>query len=355
MHEVRRILNKALSGERLTESDGVTLLESADLLPVGKAAEAVRRKRHPENVVSFVIDRNINYTNVCLSRCRFCAYYRDESAPDAYVLTYDQILDKVEELVEQGGTQVLIQGGLHPNLDLGYYLGMLQAIKSRFNIQIHSFSPPEIVHLARKSGKSVHETLALLQSHGLDSVPGGGAEILVNRVRRAISPYKISWEEWIDVMLQAHALGMRTTATMMFGTCETVAERVRHLVRLREAQDRTGGFTAFIPWTYQPLNTELGGSGTTAVDYLKMLAVSRLMLDNFSNVQASWVTQGAKIAQVALSFGANDFGSTMLEENVVRAAGAVHRVPLEEILRVIRDAGFQPVQRTTTYEIIRYF
>ncbi|RJX21074.1 MAG: dehypoxanthine futalosine cyclase [Desulforudis sp.] len=355
MHEVWRILNKALAGERLTESDGVTLLESADLLPVGKAAEAVRRKRHPENVVSFVIDRNINYTNVCLSRCRFCAYYRDESAPDAYVLTYDQILDKVEELVEQGGTQVLIQGGLHPNLDLGYYLGMLQAIKSRFNIQIHSFSPPEIVHLARKSGKSVHETLALLQSHGLDSVPGGGAEILVNRVRRAISPYKISWEEWIDVMLQAHALGMRTTATMMFGTCETVAERVRHLVRLREAQDRTGGFTAFIPWTYQPLNTELGGSGTTAVDYLKMLAVSRLMLDNFSNVQASWVTQGAKIAQVALSFGANDFGSTMLEENVVRAAGAVHRVPLEEILRVIRDAGFQPVQRTTTYEIIRYF
>ncbi|MHB8306578.1 MAG: cyclic dehypoxanthinyl futalosine synthase [Candidatus Desulforudaceae bacterium] len=354
MDQVHRILGKAVSGERLTEQEGVTLLGSDAFLPLGKAAYIARRQRHPEGVVTFVIDRNINYTNVCLSRCRFCAYYRDESATDAFVLTYDQVLDKVRELLEVGGTQLLIQGGLHPHLDLDYYLGMLNAIKSRYQVHIHSFSPPEIVHLARRSGKSVKETLAVLQAHGLDSLPGGGAEILVDRVRREISPHKISWEEWMDVMLQAHSLGMRTTATMMFGTCETLEERVRHLVRLRDAQDRTGGFTAFIPWTFQPMNTELGSAGATAVDYLKMLAVSRLMLDNFDNIQASWVTQGPKVAQVALAFGANDFGSTMLEENVVRAAGAAYRVPLDEILRVIRDAGFRPAQRNTGYAIIRY-
>lgn len=356
MPELREVLEKAAAGGRLTEDEGAVLLESADLLDLGRAADLARRRRHPEGRVTFVIDRNINYTNVCVSACRFCAFYRAPDAPEAYVLSVGEVIEKIGELVRLGGTQVLIQGGLHPELGLEYYTGMLGAIKARFDdIQVHSFSPPEIVHLARREGLAVRELLAALWEAGLDSVPGGGAEILVDRVRRFISPRKISWREWMDVMYAAHELGMRTTATMMFGTVETPAERARHLVRLREAQDRTGGFTAFIPWSYQPPNTELGGDPAGSHEYLKVLAVSRLMLDNFPNVQASWVTQGAKVAQVALSFGANDFGGTMLEENVVRAAGAAHRVPLAEIIRVIRDAGFVPAQRTTEYEILHEF
>lgn len=356
MLELRDVLNKAAAGERLSEAEGTALLESGDLLAVGRAADLARRRRHPDSRVTFVVDRNINYTNVCASACRFCAFYRSPDAPDAYVLTVEEILDKIGELVRQGGTQVLIQGGLHPGLGLEYYTGMLEAIKARFDgVQVHSFSPPEIVHLARREGLTVRALLVALRAAGLDSVPGGGAEILVDRVRRLISPRKISWREWMDVMHIAHELGMRTTATMMFGTVETPAERIRHLVRLREAQDLTGGFTAFIPWSYQPPNTELGGPAAASHEYLKVLAVSRLLLDNFPNVQASWVTQGPKVAQVALSFGANDFGGTMLEENVVRAAGVAHRVPLAEIIRVIRDAGFVPAQRTTEYRILREF
>ncbi|ACA59603.1 cyclic dehypoxanthinyl futalosine synthase [Candidatus Desulforudis audaxviator] len=356
MPELRDVLEKAAAGRRLSEEEGTALLESADLLDVGRAADLARRRRHPEGRVTFVIDRNINYTNVCVSACRFCAFYRSPDAPDAYVLSVEEIIEKIGELVRLGGTQVLIQGGLHPELGLEYYIGMLEAVKARFDgLQVHSFSPPEIVHLARREGLSVRTLLAALRAAGLDSVPGGGAEILVDRVRRLISPRKISWREWMDVMYAAHELGMRTTATMMFGTVETPAERVRHLVRLREAQDRTGGFTAFIPWSYQPPNTELGGEAAGSHEYLKVLAVSRLMLDNFPNVQASWVTQGPKVAQVALSFGANDFGGTMLEENVVRAAGAAHCVPLAEIIRMIRDAGFVPAQRTTEYRILREF
>jgi cyclic dehypoxanthinyl futalosine synthase len=354
--ETRVLLDKAASGGRLSESEGLALLESADLLSLGRAADRVRRRWHPEGWVTFVIDRNINYTNVCVSACRFCAFYRQPGSPEAYLLTHDQVLEKIGELAALGGTQVLIQGGLHPELDLDYFRGMFRAIKARYPaIQVHSLSPPEIVHLARREGLSVRDLLIDLRDAGLDSLPGGGAEILVDRVWRLISPRKISWREWRDVMITAHELGMRTTATMMFGTVETPAERIRHLVRLRETQDRTGGFTAFIPWSYQPANTALGGRAAGSVDYLRILAVSRLMLDNFPNIQASWVTQGAKVGQIALTFGANDFGGTMLEENVVRAAGASYRVPLDEIVRVIRDAGFRPAQRTTTYEIVREY
>ncbi len=327
------VLEKAVAGQRLSFEEGVTLLKSDDLVLLGLAADAVRKKLHPEPVVTFVIDRNINYTNICKTKCRFCAFYRDEGDPDAYVLSNDEIFEKIRETIECGGTQILMQGGLHPGLTFEYYLDLLKAIRERFDIDIHSFSPPEIVHFSRISGLSVREVLVELRKAGLGSIPGGGAEILDNRVRKYISPHKITWEEWMDVMTTAHELGMKTTVTMMFGSVETIEERVLHLVRVREAQDRTGGFRAFIPWSFQPANTELGGQAATGVDYLKTLAVSRLMLDNILNIQASWVTQGAKMAQVSLSFGANDFGGTMLEENVVKAAGVSHRVPMDEIIR----------------------
>ncbi len=349
------ILEKAVAGERLELEDGVALLESDELILLGLAASAVTKRLHPEPVVTFVIDRNINYTNVCTTGCRFCAFYRSPGDSDAYVLSYDEIYDKIRETVACGGTQILMQGGLHPDLPFSYYLDMLRGIKERFDIDIHSFSPPEIVHFSEITGLSVREVLIRLRDAGLDSIPGGGAEILDNRVRKYISPHKISWEEWMNVMTTAHELGMKSTATMMFGSVETLGERVMHLIRVREAQDRTGGFRAFIPWSFQPLNTELGGETATGVDYLKTLAVSRLMLDNVPNIQASWVTQGAKMAQVSLSFGANDFGGTMLEENVVRAAGVSNRVPMDEIIHSIRDAGYTPAQRNTGYQILKYY
>ncbi len=352
---VTAILEKALAGGRLGLAEGVSLFKSDQLILIGLAANAVRKKLHPEPVVTFVIDRNINYTNICRTKCRFCAYYRSEGDPDAYVLTNEEIFDKIRETVECEGTQILMQGGLHPGLPFNYYLDLLKAIKERFNIHIHSFSPPEIVHFSRISGLSVMQVLQKLQEAGLDSIPGGGAEILDNRVRKYISPEKISWEEWMDVMTTAHELGMKTTATMMFGSVETLEERVMHLIRIRDAQERTGGFRAFIPWSYQPANTKLGGETATGVDYLKTLAVSRLLLDNVPNLQASWVTQGAKMAQVSLSFGANDFGGTMLEENVVRAAGVSFRVPFDDIIRSIKDAGYIPAQRNTKYEIVKYY
>lgn len=355
MTDTERCLHKAMAGERLTPEEGLDILENAELLALGAAAAAVRKRQHPENTVTFIVDRNINYTNVCRCRCRFCAFYRDTEDPDAYVITEEELFGKIEETVAAGGTELLIQGGLHPGLGLDYYLKMLRSIKERFTIHIHSFSPPEIAHMARKSGKTTAGVLSALKEAGLDSLPGGGAEILTNRVRRAISPNKITWEEWMEVMHQAHRLGMKTTATMMFGHLETPEERIKHLVRVREAQDLTGGFTAFIPWSFQPGNTMLGGSAATGTDYLRTLATARLMLDNVPNLQASWVTQGAKLAQVALCFGANDFGSTMLEENVVRAAGVTYRVAREEIIRCIRDAGYTPAQRTTDYSIIRMF
>jgi len=352
---IESILDKAITGERLSFEEGVSLLKSDEIILLGLAANAVKKRIHPENVVTFVIDRNINYTNICTSRCKFCAFYRSETDPDAYVLSKEVIFDKIRETIECGGTQILMQGGLHPNLPFSYYLDLLRSIKESFNIHMHSFSPPEIVHFSQITGMTVRDVLKELKAAGLDSIPGGGAEILDNRVRKAISPNKISWEQWMDVMITAHELGMKTTATMMFGSVETIEERVKHLVRIREAQDKTGGFTAFIPWSYQSENTELKGDTATGVDYLKTLAVSRLMLDNIPNIQASWVTQGSKMAQVSLSFGANDFGGTMLEENVVKAAGASYRVPMKEIIRVIKDAGYTPAQRNTKYEIMKYY
>lgn len=355
VYDIVSILNKALNGQRLGVEEGVALLNSSDLLAIGAAANAIRQRMHPENRVTFVIDRNINYTNVCTCRCRFCAFWRDPASPESYIISKEELFTKIDLTLKAGGTELLIQGGLHPELGLDYYLDLLKSIKERYNIHIHSFSPPEVWHISRKSGLSLQEVLEKLREAGLDSLPGGGAEILDNRVRKAISPEKITWEEWMEVMTTAHKIGMRTTATMMFGHIETPEERILHLIRIREAQDRTGGggFTAFIPWSFQPKNTELGGETAHGVDYLKTLAVSRIMLDNVKNIQASWVTQGAKIAQIALNFGANDFGSTMLEENVVRAAGVNYRVALKEILHCIRDAGFTPAQRATDYRIIR--
>ncbi|MFZ5644391.1 MAG: cyclic dehypoxanthinyl futalosine synthase [Bacillota bacterium] len=352
MAKAALLLDKAVAGERLSLEEGVEIYKHCDLLELGRAADIIRRRLHPANAVSFIIDRNINYTNICKSKCRFCAFYREEGQPGSYVISRVDLFKKIEETLKAGGTAVMIQGGMHPDLDLGYYTELLRSIKERFDVHIHSFSPPEIVHMASMSGLSVGEVLKQLREAGLDSLPGGGAEILVDRVRDIISPNKIKWKQWMEVMLEAHRQGMSTTATMMFGHVETEEERILHMVRVREAQDQAGGFTAFIPWSFQPGNTDLGGRPSTGVDYLKTLAVSRIMLDNIKNIQASWVTQGAKMAQVAISFGANDFGSTMLEENVVRAAGVTYRVPMDEIIRHIKDAGFKPVQRTTLYKTV---
>ncbi len=327
-----------------------------DLLTLGKMAHGVRQRLHPENRVTFCIDRNINYTNICVSRCAFCAFWRDKNHPEAYLLPKEELFKKIEETLVLGGTSILIQGGLHPDLDITYFEDLFSSIKTRYPIHIHGLSPPEVWHISQNSGLTLERTIKRLMAVGLGSIPGGGAEILSSPVRRGLSPNKVSTEGWLEVMETAHRLGLRTTATMMFGHIEEPQDIVDHLTRIRDLQDRTGGFTAFIPWTFQPFNTELGHlEKATAVDYLKVLAISRIFLDNVSNIQASWVTQGAKIAQIALYFGANDFGSTMIEENVVAAAGATFRMSKEEIIRCIRDAGFQPAQRDTLYRVLREF
>jgi cyclic dehypoxanthinyl futalosine synthase len=350
---VKKIAAKVQSMERLDAAEGLALLTHGDLLTLGELANSVRKRLHPGRLVTFVVDRNINYSNICINKCRFCAFYRTEDSPEAYVLTRNEIFRKIEETVAQGGTQILMQGGVHPDLGIDYFEDLFSAIKARFAVQVHSLSPAEITFLANKAGISIKDALARLRSSGLDSIPGGGAEILVDRVRKKVSPNKIRWRQWADVMRTAQEMGMPTTATMMFGSLETQKEIIEHLVRLRGIQDETKGFTAFIPWTFQPGNTELGGRSATGVEYLKTLAVSRLMLDNFDNVQASWVTQGAKIAQVALEFGANDFGSTMIEENVVAAAGITFRMTRREIVNLIHDAGYQAAQRDTRYTILK--
>lgn len=374
---------------RITKKQALKLLQKADLLELGAQADAVRQTLHPEKTVTFIVDRNINYTNVCINQCTFCAFYRDADSPDAYVLSDDDLFSKIEETLALDGTQILIQGGLHPELGIDYYLELLRKIKERYAINIHGFSPPEVTYLARRHALTVRETLMLLRLAGLDSIPGGGAEILTDRVREILSPKKIKTGEWLKVMEEAHRIGMRTTATMMFGSVETPEDIIEHLDAIRTLQDKTGGFTAFIPWSFQPGNTELSkksavssqqsagkrksnaqtsGSAksaisnqqseiqrATAVDYLRVLAVSRLYLDNVRNLQASWVTQGLKMAQVALRFGANDFGSTMIEENVVRAAGVAYRVTKDDIVNAIKSAGFQPAQRNTVYNILKRF
>jgi len=349
---IENIARKVAGNERLDADEGLALLRQADLLTLGELAGSVRKRLHPERIVTFIVDRNINYTNICVNKCKFCAFYREAGSPDAYVLTREEIFKKIEETIDLGGTQILMQGGVHPDLGIEYFEDLFSSIKSRFTIQIHSLSPSEISYVAKKAKISITAALKRLKAAGLDSIPGGGAEILVDRVREKVSPNKIRWREWMEVMKEAQRLGMPTTATMMFGSLETQEEIVRHMVRLRDLQDETRGFTAFIPWTFQPGNTELGGRPATAVEYLKVLSLSRIMLDNFLNIQASWVTQGAKIAQVALEFGANDFGSTMIEENVVAAAGVAFRMSRQEIVSIIKDAGYTPAQRDTCYNIL---
>jgi len=350
------MLMTVTAGAPLTRVEALQLLTGGDLLAIGRRADGLRRRMHPHGRVTFVVDRNVNYSNVCTTQCRFCAFYRESGHPEAYLLSYQEILAKVGELVEHGGTQLLMQGGLHPDLKIEWFEELFRLIRRHFPmVQIHSLSPAEVVHLSRLSGLSMEEGLARLHAAGLQSLPGGGAEILVDTVRREVSPNKIGWQEWAAVMRAAHALGMPTTATMMFGATEQPADIVEHLFRIRELQAETGGFTAFIPWSYQPGNTELGGETASGVEYLKVLALARIVLDNIPNIQASWVTQGAMLAQVALFFGANDLGGTMLEENVVAAAGCTFRLSIEEIIGLARDAGFTPARRTTTYEVLEEY
>ena len=353
---LQTIRQKIEAQDRLDRKEALWLLRDAELLAVGRLADSIRRRLHPENRVTFVVDRNVNYTNVCESRCTFCAFYRDLGAADAYLLAEQDIFDKIEELVAVGGTQLLMQGGLHPTLGIEFFERLFREIKRRFpSVQNHSLSPAEITHIAGISRLTVPEALRRLKEAGLDSVPGGGAEILVDAVRQEISPKKIGWQGWALVMREASRLGMPTTATMMFGSRESGADIVEHLFRVRELQAEGGSFTAFIPWTYQPGNTELGGKTATGVEYLKVLALSRIVLDNIPNIQGSWVTQGAKMAQVALFFGANDLGGTMLEENVVAAAGCSFRMTSEEMVALIKAAGFRAAQRTTLYRILQEF
>jgi cyclic dehypoxanthinyl futalosine synthase len=344
---------KVLQAERITRDEAVALLRDGELLELGELADSVRRRLHPEGVVTYIIDRNINYTNVCTAQCAFCAFYRDLPAQDGYVLNKSQLAQKIEETLALGGQQILLQGGLHPDLGIEFYEEMFRWMKSSYpTLWIHGLSPAEVKHVCRVSGLTTEEAVRRLVAAGLDSIPGGGAEVLSDRVRAIIGIAKGSTADWLEVMEVAHRQGLRTTATMMFGHVETLEERAEHLLALRELQDRTGGFTAFIAWTFQPENTALAGDELTSFQYLRTLAVARIVLDNFPSVQASWVTQGGKIGQVSLRFGANDFGSLMIEENVVSAAGAHFRLTEGEIARNILAAGFVPKRRTMHYEIV---
>jgi len=342
----------------LTREEALDLFRSDDLIGIGMAADAVRKELHPEGVVTYVIDRNINYTNLCTEYCTFCAFYAPVKGPGrakGYVLDYEVIYDKIRETVDLGGTGVLMQGGLNPDLPLEWYEKLMRGIKQRFpRVHLHCFSASEILFFAELSGLSLHDTIARLRDAGLDSIPGGGAEILDDEVRYKVARLKCLTEDWLRVHRTAHQLGMRTTATMMFGCGEKLEHRVNHFQHVYNLQEETGGFTAFIPWTFQSQNTALGGRGwdeATSVEYLKTLAISRLFLSNISNVQASWVTQGLKVLQLGLRFGGNDVGSVMLEENVVKAAGVSNCTTEEELRHIIRDAGFRPAQRDTLYRM----
>jgi cyclic dehypoxanthinyl futalosine synthase len=353
MRDIAAVLDSAVQGARVTSEDAIRLFEEADLLDLASTADRIRQRLHPDNVISYIIDRNINYTNVCKEFCTFCAFYRVKGDDDAYVLPDHVIHKKIEETIALGGTGILMQGGVHPDLKIDYYERLLSGIKERFSIHCHCFSPPEILNIARVSKLSVPEVFTRLKASGLDSMPGGGGEILDDEIREAISPLKCKTDEWLMVHREAHRLGLRTTATMMIGVGETIHHRIRHLDRLRRLQDETSGFTAFIPWTFQPEHTELAQQNpaeVTAAEYLRLLALSRIYLDNFQNVQVSWLTVGLKVGQVGLRFGVNDMGSIMIEENVISAAGAKNRANDAELRRVIEDAGFLARQRTTLYE-----
>ncbi len=353
---VEGILRKAVDGGRLTAEEALQLHEDADLVSLGKAADQIRRRRHPENLGTFVVDRNINYTNACVADCSFCAFYRPPGHPEAYRLPMEELLRRVGELTAMGGTQVLLQGGLDPSLPLSYYEQMCRTIKAHYpQIHLHSFSAPEIDTMAQVSGKSYRGVFEALMAAGLDSMPGGGAEILVERVRQAVSPKKLSAAGWFAIHRAAHEAGLKTTCTMTYGMVETPAERVEHLVRLRDLQDETGGFRAFIPWSFQRGHTVLDTPPAGGMEYLRMIALARLVLDNVPNIQAGWVTEGPKLAQLALSFGANDFGGILVDEVVVGATGMIYRVDKEEALRLIRGAGRIPAQRNTKYEILHIY
>src|SRR5437667_2810487 len=351
---INQTADKVRSGERVSGDEALDLYRRAPMALLGRLADDVRARKHPDRIVTYIIDRNVNYTNVCVARCTFCAFYRPVGSSEGYVLGFDEVFRKIDETIAVGGVQLLLQGGHNPDLPLAWYEDLFRAIKDRYpTFRLHALSPPEVIHLSRLSQLSVAAVLERLIAAGLDSVPGGGAEILVDRVRKLLHCYgKATSDEWLDVMRQAHRAGLRTTATMMYGTVETDEERIEHLLRLRDLQDETGGFTAFITWSYQPDHTELAGTEATGVDYLRTLALARIVLDNFDNLQASWVTQGGKVGQLSLAYGANDMGSVMIEENVVRAAGASYCLDELEIVRNIEDAGFTAQRRNMHYELL---
>ncbi|MFK8115432.1 MAG: cyclic dehypoxanthinyl futalosine synthase [Rubripirellula sp.] len=351
---IRGILDKAIAGERLSAAEGLQLLQSSDLAAIGSAADQVSRRMHPESYRTYNVDRNINYTNVCTAVCNFCAFYRGPKSDEGYVLPREELLSKVEETVALGGNQILMQGGLHPKYKLDWYEELLQDITSAFpSVNVHGFSPPELHHFTKVNNLSIQEVLERLKAAGLGSIPGGGAEILVDRVRSELTRGKVMTDDWLNVMRVWHQLGGISTSTMMFGHVETLAERMEHLDRLRELQDETNGFTAFICWTFQPDNTELSDVPPVgSFEYLKTQAVSRLYLDNIPNIQSSWVTQGLKIGQLAMLFGANDMGSLMIEENVVAEAGTVHFLSLRQIREAIEELGFEAKQRDVFYQLV---
>ena len=348
------IAHKVEQGARVSGAEALALYRDAPTALLGQLADRVRARKHPERIVTYIIDRNVNYTNVCVAKCNFCAFYREVGSADGYVLGFDEIFRKIDETIAVGGVQLLLQGGHNPDLPLAWYEDLFRAIKERYpTFKLHALSPPEVIHLSRLSQLPVPAVIDRLIAAGLDSIPGGGAEILVDRVRQLLHCYgKASADEWLDVMRHAHRAGLRTTATMMYGTVETDEERIEHMLRLRALQDETGGFTAFITWSYQPEHTELAGQEATGIDYLRTLAVARILLDNFDNLQASWVTQGGKVGQLSLAYGANDMGSVMIEENVVRAAGASYCMDEVEIVRNVEDAGFAPKRRNMHYEVL---
>ena len=350
---VRQAAQAVLDGQRLDRRQAETLYYEASLHSLGYLAHSLRLRKHPQPLVSYVGDRNINYSNICVCGCRFCAFFRPPGHAEGYVISREELTQKIEETLRLGGTQILLQGGHHPDLPLTWYEELLSWMRGCWpKLHIHAFSPPEIVFWAEKEGCAPREVLARLKAAGLHSLPGGGAEVLVDAVRKKVSPNKCSSAAWLDVMEEAHKLGLRSSATMMFGHEEEPGQRLDHLFALRAVQERTGGFTAFIPWTFQPQHTAIERQAESAPAYLRLLATARLVLDNFDNIQASWVTMGPQTAQLALFFGANDFGSLMIEENVVAAAGVSFRLDREEIHRIIRAAGFTPVQRNMFYEIL---
>ncbi len=349
-HENDRIADKVLGQERISGAEALQLLRHERITALGAMADLVRRRKHPTGEVTYIIDRNINYTNTCNAFCNFCAFYRPPHHEEGYVQSVESIEERIRETYELGGNQILLQGGHNPELKIDYYEDLFRRLKARFpDLWLHALSPPEINHILRVSRIPLEEAVRRLHEAGLDSIPGGGAEILVDHVRKQLAKNKCSADEWLNVMEEAHRQGMRSTATMMFGHVESLEDRIEHLQRIRDLQDRTGGFTAFICWTYQSENTELGGREVTSAEYLRTLAVSRIFLDNVDNIQASWVTQGPKLGAASLAFGVNDMGSTMIEENVVSAAGTAHQMNEPEIVAAVRDAGYTPKRRDMTY------